>query len=196
MHCNESSFICLLSTSNYKTPMKYLQVVAGILLIGMVSCESNQPIELDYCAMLTKDQSFVNHGETDSLKRASNYFNRKALFLENFEQLLERTKREGFPQVHFEELPKDSCKNWAITMTLIHMAQAQPDQFFKDEIISLFQNEIKKGNLQPEDLAPAFRVSFTTNEFCEALKAPIQRAVLNWELGSHLDKEPRFKKCD
>ncbi len=171
-------------------------IMLAILLLGIFSCSPNKPLAMDYCEMLQRDQSFVDREETDPAKRERNHLKRQQLFIENYEQIIQCTKREGFPKVRFAHLPQDSCKYWAVTMTLIHTAQTKPEIFFGDESISLFNQQIKKGNLEPEVLAPAFRVSFTTNEFCDDLEESIRKAIKIWGMESYLNKEPKFKKCD
>lgn len=176
--------------------MKYLQLIIGILIIGMVSCKRIKPIKIDYCEMLTKDQSHVNHVDTDTSVMKENNRIRQQIFLENYEQLIQLTKGEGFPNISFDSLPQDSCKYWAVTATLIHMAQAKPEIFFSEATISLFKEQMDAGNLESEDLTPAFRISFRTNEFCDDLQAPINKAIQTWGMEPHLDSQPKFKKCN
>ena len=176
--------------------MKYQQIIIGVIIIANIGCNSNKPIEIDYCKMLTRDQSYVNREELDPVKRESNREKRKEIFIENYDQIIQLTKQKGFPNINFEDLPQDSCKYWAVTATLIHMAQSKPEIFFSEKTISLFKDEMNKGNLEPEDLTPAFRLSFTTNEFCEDLKETINKAVQVWEMKPHVNQEPKFKKCD
>jgi hypothetical protein len=176
--------------------MKYLQLIIGIIIIGIVSCKRIQPVEIDYCEMLTRDQSHVNHVETEKSVMEENNKIRHQIFLENYEQLIQLTKDEGFPNISFDSLPQDSCKYWAITATLIHIAQSKPKIFFSEETISLFKEEMDKGNLESEDLTPAFRISFVTNEFCEDLQEIINKAIQTWGMESHLNGLPKFKKCN
>lgn len=162
----------------------------------LVACKTNKPVEFDYCSMLETDQSHLNEGVADEIKRKENTSLRKKGFEENFQQILELTKQQGFPNVSFENLPKDSCKYWAVTSTLIHMAQTKPEVFFSEETTTLFKEEMNKGNLDSEDLTPAFRMSFATNEFCQNLEASINRAIQTLGMKPHLYGSPVFKKCD
>ncbi|MCC6722976.1 MAG: hypothetical protein IT258_00605 [Saprospiraceae bacterium] len=176
--------------------MKYLQLIIGILIIGIVSCERIKPNKIDYCKMLTKDQSHVNHVDTDTSVMNENNRIRQQIFLENYVQLIQSTKEEGFPNISEDNLPQDSCKYWAVTATLIHMAQAKPEIFFSEETISLFKKEMDAGHLKSEDLVPAFRISFTTNEFCDSLQETINKALQTWKMEPFLNSQPKFKKCN
>lgn len=176
--------------------MKFISLITIILTVGFWACKTNKSAELDYCKMLTKDQSHLNEGVTDPNKRKENTSLRNKGFEENFQQILVLTKQQGFPNVSFEGLPKDSCKYWAVTATLIHMAQSKPEVFFSEEITTLFKAEITKGNLDSEDLMPAYRISFTSNEFCQKLEASINQAIQTLGMEPHLNGSPSFKKCD
>jgi hypothetical protein len=175
--------------------MKRLQIIIGIFTLIALSCEHNKPIEIDYCEMLARDQYYVNRDETDQAIREENSKKRRQIFEENYEQIIKLTKQEGFPKINFENLPQDSCKYWAVTITLIHIAQSRPEIFFSQETVALFKEEMEKGNLDSKNLAPAFRVSFMTNEFCEELQKPIQDAIESWKMESHLNRKPKFRKC-
>lgn len=176
--------------------MKNIHVFVFLILASNISCQLDNPVQINYCEMLTKDQSHVDFDYTDPQVVKSNVQQRKEIFLENYKQIIALTKQEGFPNINFDSLPQDSCKYWAITATLIHMAQAWPDVFFTEETISLLKKEMEEGNLESEDLTPAFRISFHTNEFCDNLEPLIKKAIDTWEMKPHLDSEPRFKKCD
>lgn len=176
--------------------MNPIQTLAGILILAMPNCKPNKPIDIDYCDMLTKDQSYVNLEEKDEQIRMENNKKREELFVKNYEQIIQLTKQEGFPNIDRNNMPQDSCKYWGVTATLIHMAQAKPEIFFSEDNITLFESEIKKGNLEPKNLTPAFRISFITNEFCEDLREPINKAVDVWKMKTFLNSEPKFKKCN
>lgn len=168
-----------------------------LLFLGLwfISCKPAEPIVLDYCAMLETDQSYVDHDEKDETVRAENSRKRDEIFKENFVSMIELTKQDGFPDISTNETPQDSCRWWAVTMTLIHMAQAEPEVFFDEKTVSLFKNELQKGNVESENLAPPFRVSFMTNTFCNDLKEPIQEAMIAWGVESRINAEPKFKDC-
>jgi hypothetical protein len=176
--------------------MKNVLLLFISLIISFTACTSNKSVEWDFCNMLTKDQSHLNDGVTDADKRKENTSLRNKGFEENFLQILELSKQQGFPNVSFEDLPKDSCKYWAVTATLIHMAQTKPEVFFSEEITLLFKEEMNKGNLDSDDLTPAFRMSFATNEFCQNLEASINHAIQTLGMKPHLYGSPIFKKCD
>lgn len=175
--------------------MKTQQLFNGIILVGLLSCAPINTIEIDFCKMLARDQSNLNYGETDETKREENKKKRRQLFLENYKAIIQLTKDNGFPNIDFGNSPQDSCKFWAVTSTLIHMAQSKPEIFFSEETISIFKEEISKGNMESQDLTAAFRVSFITNEFCEELEKPIRKAINSWGMEAHIKREPKFKKC-
>ncbi|HMR86644.1 MAG TPA: hypothetical protein PKD51_00745 [Saprospiraceae bacterium] len=176
--------------------MKYLIIISFSIIAVCWSCKLNKKVDLDYCNMLEKDQSHMNEGVTDPDKRKENTSLRNKGFEENFQQILELTKQQGFPNVSFEDLPKDSCKYWAVTATLIHMAQTKPEVFFSEEITTLFKEEINKGNLDSDDLTPAYRISFTSNKFCQNLEASINHAIQTLGMETYLNGSPTFKKCE
>ena len=176
--------------------MKQLQLILVLLLTFTLACKNEKPIELDYCDMLSKDQSYVNKETTDTAVIERNRRLRHQIFVENYTQIVRLTKQSGFPNFDFEALPQDSCKNWALTATLIHMAQAKPEIFFSTENIALLSSEIDKGNLDSSDLFVAFKVSFVTNQFCEELRENINMAITKWRIKDLENTEANYKSCE
>lgn len=176
--------------------MKKSLILIVLLVVCVIGCKPIEPIELDYCEMLKRDQSYVDRDEPDEKVRTENNRKRGEIFIENFEALISLTKQDGFPEKGLLKTPLDSCRIWAINMTLIHMVQEKPETFFSQEIVSLFDGELKKGNLEAEDLASPIRTSFMTNRFCSDLRDPIQKAIDVWGVGSKIFREPKFKECD
>ncbi len=168
-------------------------VVISLFLIG---CSTNEPLVLDYCAMLERDQTTPDKNETDTLLRRQILDQRRQSFVENFELLLAETKQNGFPFLDQETQQSDSCKYWAVTATLIHMGQAHPHKIFTREVIDLFANEMNEGRVTSGTLFPAFSVSFVTKEFCDTLENKINLALDNWKIDRDKLRTPRFKKCE
>jgi len=166
-----------------------------IIIFCFIGCKTDKTKELDYCQILERDQSHVDHTETDTSIIAENRRIRRQYFSENFNQIIEHIKQNGFPRISRETMDQDSCKFHAIQITLIHTIQTRPEVFFSDEIISLFEKEIKNGNMQPEDLLSSFRVGFQMNNFCKDLKENIERAIHVWKITQLKNVELNYTDC-
>lgn len=163
-----------------------LKIVYGLsLVIFLISC--NQPkVDIDYCSMLEEDQSYLSSEELDQ---------RKKVFVENLETIVKEINENGFPDINpIGKPPKDSCKYWAINGTLIHISQTRPDLFYNEDHVSLFETEIKKGNLDPQVLYPAIKMG-SSREFCSDMKSQIFGAIDRWTLDAN-DFELKFKECE
>jgi hypothetical protein len=157
----------------------------AVILIALptalyLSACMKQPTELSYCEMHETDQSFVNNDKTDMERYEADREKRLQLIKANFESLVTYSMREGFPLVHPEDAVLDSCKYWAVTMTMIHTAQAQPDLFFSPEMSSFFKKEMNKGNIRRELLEQCLIIAFRTNSLSEANTAHVSTAAESW----------------
>ena len=103
--------------------------IIGFFLLGLIACKED-PIKLDYCKMISEDQSYVNTDKSDMVKFKADKAERHKIFVNNFELIMRKTKQEGFPYVSLNNYQKDSCKYSAVTMTMIHTAQSNPNVFF------------------------------------------------------------------
>ena len=158
----------------------------GFLLIVFYSCKESTVTSktLDYCKMLEDDQTLKGQ-------------DRKNVFKENFKSIIEYTQRNGFPNYDFNELPKDSCKTWAVMATLIHITQTSPELIFNNDILELFSVEIEKGNLNPEDIYPAFKVSTGGGQmFCDSLEPIINKTFDKWKMDPELREYFVFRNCE
>ena len=155
-----------------------------LLIVILMFISFEKQVELDYCKMLEEDQSFLDNSEE-----------RNKIFEKNFNQILEKTRKEGFPTVSFKDSKTDSCKYWSVTATLIHIVQSKPELLFDQEVIELFKKEMDKGNMDNDLLIPAFKISSKTREFCDTLKSKIEYSTNLWGLNSSLIKEIKYKEC-
>ena len=179
--------------------MEFRQIYnLGIFLFAVVficfGCQ-RKPYELDYCKMLKDDQSFVNQDKSDMAKFESDRAKRAELLAMNFDLLLAKTYLDGFPTIHKIITTTDTCKRQAVQITMIHAAQSNPKLFFSEGVVSIFQKELKKGNLDVDVLRKAVIISARTKEFCSALKPKINAALDAWELSQSLFQEARFVEC-
>ena len=170
--------------------------IALLLTIGLNliihSCCTQETRVIDYCQMIERDQSYTN---PDEIRADDDWMKREAIFLENFDILITETRKSGFPHIETKASGVDSCRYWAVIMTLVHMAQAHPELLFTQEIMELFKSEVEKGNLTAVALTPLFKISFVTNEFCEELKEKINQALQEWGVSGYINSQPRYKKC-
>jgi|GEM_PF-1387940 len=152
--------------------------------------------KLDYCQMLADDQSYVNNDKSDIEKYNSDRAKRSELLERNFELLIGEIRANGFPDISITGNQIDSCKNRAITITMIHAAQGKPEVFFGMENARLFQKELSNGNLDREVLRRATIIAVRTNDFCENLKPMISKSCELWGLDFSIFDQSSFVACD
>lgn len=121
-----------------------------LFLLVFFAC-GKKIVDLPYCEMHEHDQSYVNTDKSDLQKYENDRSNRLKLIENNFELLINYSKRNGFPFVEPNLSVLDSCKYWAVTMTMLHTAQTRPEHFFSKKMSIFFKKEIDKGFL-PKDL--------------------------------------------
>ena len=173
---------------------QYYTIIYFALGIGLLSCKSS-PIVIDYCEMIKSDQSFVNTDKSDMDQFNADRQARHKIFNSNFDAIMQLTSQEGFPYVSLSTYPADSCKYWAVTMTMIHTAQADPEVFFSKKVAKIFETEMKKGNLEKGLLEKSCIISSRTSEFCEHLRTDIQYATKLWGLKPDIFDESKFVEC-
>jgi len=173
---------------------RFLFLILPLMSLILFHCK-NQKIELDFCKIVELDQSFVSKDKSNMAKFESDRRNRRKLFKKNFEELIVLAKGSGFPNADLINEPKDTCISYAITLTLIHIAQSKPDLLFNKETIDLLGKELENGNLNSRDLAPAYQMSIMTTEFCNALKDKIEYASEVWGFDKKLIGKAKFKNC-
>jgi hypothetical protein len=166
----------------------------GFFLIGLVACKEN-PIQLDYCKMISEDQSFVNTDKSDMKSFQADKAERHKIFKKNFDLIMQKTKQEGFPYVSLDNYPKDSCKYWAVSMTMIHTAQSNPGVFFSKQYADLFKREMDKGNIEKKLLEQSSMITAKTIDLCDELKPTIEYATKKWGIDSDIFKEANFIQC-
>ncbi len=167
--------------------------IFAVVIILIIGCQSK---ELDYCKMLELDQSYVNTDTTDMVKMEIDRRKRKELIKNNFHELIDYAKNNGFPEMGKLDVSGiDSCRNWAVFITCFHIGQIEPQLFFEDETIEVLTKEIEKGNLKSSSLFTSFREGFRSHEFCETQKDVIRRTLQNWQIEIEKLPEIRYKKC-
>ena len=170
-------------------------IIYLIFFSSLISC-NEKSIDLDYCKMLSDDQSNVNWDKSNMMKFDDDKIKRNKKIINNFKLLIDESKINGFPRVNLDFSSPDSCKNRAVTMTMIHIAQINPNLFFGDKYSKLFKTEIDKGNLDKELLRRSSIVCFRTEEICEFLKPKIEIALNLWDIHSSILKHAKFVKCE
>lgn len=174
--------------------MKNLVILfSPILILILIGCNN----ELDYCQMLADDQSYVSKSTDSKEQRSANREKRHQLIKANFKQLIAHAESEGFPKIgSLNTSGLDSCRNWAVTMTLFHIGQIDPQLFFEDHTIDILSKEIKSGNLSNKSLVPPLREGFDNHRFCLNNKNSIREAVESWDLKLDDLPEMQFVECD
>ena len=170
-------------------------LLASIIAFVLMSCKNEASTELDYCKMLKLDQSYVSNGgtveelESDNLKR-------KDIFKDNLDQIIQYSKTNGFPEMgSLQTSGLDSCRNWAVMITLFHVGQTQPILFFEKETQQLLEKEIKEGRLKSGSLFPPLREGFEGHEFCLDRKEEMYNALIAWQLKVEELPEIKFVDC-
>lgn len=166
----------------------------GFFLLGLIACHE-QSIILDYCKMLSEDQSYVNTDKTEMVKFKADKEERHKIFKRNFELIIKKTNKEGFPYVSLNNSSIDSCKFWAVSMTMIHTAQSDPDVFFSKKYADLFKRELDKGNLEKRLLEQPSIITAKTIDLCDELKPDIDYAIKLWGIKSDIFDEANFINC-
>lgn len=166
----------------------------GIFVLLLNSCDS-KPIELDYCKMIAEDQSFVNNDKSNLEQYNLDKSKRKEIIKNNFALIMEKTKQDGFPLVSLNTYSVDSCKYWTITMTMIHIAQSDPELFFSEKYSKIFESELKKGNMERNLLEKASVITAKTIELCEEWKPKIKYATDLWGINYSIFDAAKFIKC-
>ncbi len=108
---------------------------------------------------------------------------------------MDKTRQDGFPFVSIENYQRDSCKYWAVSMTMIHTAQSNPEVFFSKKYTEIFKSELDKGNIERKLLEQSCIITAKTNELCEELQSNIKYATDLWEIEYSIFDEAKFIKC-
>jgi len=131
--------------------------------------------------MITEDQQYVNYDKSD-INYMEDKKKRHEIFENNFNRLLQVTKQDGFPKVSLKTYKQDSCKYEAVTMTIIHIAQSKPEVFFSKKIAHLFNQELRKGNIEKKLLQKSTVVMAKTMEICISQKKKMEYAINLWQI--------------
>ena len=178
-----------------KMKLKKIKIsILGFFLIALIAC-NEEPIKLDYCKMISEDQSYVNNDKSDMVKFKVDKAERHKIFKKNFDLIMQKTKQEGFPYISLNNYQKDSCKERAILMTMIHTAQSNPNIFFSKKYADLFKREIDKGNIEKELLERSSIITAKTIDLCDELKPNIEYATKKWGIDLHIFNEANFIAC-
>lgn len=169
--------------------------IIGFVLVSLMACKE-KTIALDYCKMIAEDQSYVNTNPSDSINFKADKAKRGKIFEKNFALVINKTKQEGFPYINLKNPQEDSCKYWAVSMTMIHMAQSKPAVFFSKKYVNLFKHELDKGNIEKKLLQRASLITARTIDLCEELKPQIEYASKQWAMDIDLFKQANFINCE
>lgn len=105
---------------------------------------------------------------------------------DNFNVLLQITKKTGFP--NSQNHPKDSCIHDFTLVTLIHIVQSKPKLIFNDSIITLFEDEIKKENINKIVLLTMFILYFKESYPKEKDRPMVELAIKKWQLKREMNQ--------
>ena len=170
-------------------------LIVAFFITGIIACKE-EPIALDYCKMISEDQSYVNTDKSNMVKFKADKVERHKIFKKNFELIMKKTDQDGFPYISLNNYPQDSCKYWAVSMTMIHTAQSNPQNFFSKKYVDLIKQEMDKGNIEKKLLKQSSEITARTIELCTKLKPKIEYALNRWELESTIFNEANFVKCN
>ncbi len=160
----------------------------------LFGCRENVK-DLDYCFIHETDQSFVNNDKSDMSQFQEDKLKRASLIKKNFKDLVNYSESFGFPYVEPNTSVLDSCKYWAVTMTMIHAAQIQPEEFFSEKNIKLFKKELEKGNIRIELMEQSVIIMVRTYDICRNLESAIKYALSVWGLKNNLLNDAKFIDC-
>lgn len=170
-------------------------LIIGFFVVGIIACKEDK-ITLDYCKMISEDQSYVNNDKSDMTRFNTDKAERRKIFKKNFDLIIQKTKQAGFPYVSLSNYQNDSCKYWAVSMTMVHTAQTSPDVFFSKKHADLFKSEMDKGNIEKELLERSSIITAKTIDLCDELKPKIEYALNEWQLDSDIFNKAKFITCD
>ena len=170
-------------------------LIIGFFISGIISCKEDAII-LDYCKMFSEDQSHVNTDKSDMVEFNADKAERHKIFKKNFDLIIQKTEQEGFPFVSLNNYPKDSCKYFAVSATMIHTAQSNPDVFFSKKYADLFKREMDRGNIEKKLLEQSSLFTAKTIDLCNELKPKIEYAINKWGIDSEIFKEAKFINCN
>ena len=118
-------------------------------IVVILGCKKASLNQIDFCKMLELDQSYVPNEETTMEEAMLNSQKREKIFKDNFKQLIEYSKQNGFPQIgSLKTTDLDSCKNWAIALTFFHVGQSQPKLFFEKKQPNCLKERLKMVDCQ------------------------------------------------
>lgn len=166
----------------------------AIALATLMACHK-KPLTLDYCQMIAADKTHVNMDKSDMVKFEADQAERAKIFKRNFDWIMQKTEREGFPGVSMKNRQADSCQYWAVTMTMLHTAQSNPELFFSKRYAKLFKSEMDKGNLEKVLLFQSSTLTAKTIDLCEELKPDIEYALKIWGLEPQIFDKATFITC-
>lgn len=165
------------------------------LFIFLMCCSfkiTAQEQKIDFCQMLKADQSNYCLGiefASDSCiaQRARRY----KIFEDNFKVLLQITRKAGFPNA--KNHPLDSCVYDLTIATIVHIAQSKPELMFNNSIITLFEEEIKKENLNKLILFTMFIGYAKYSNPKEKDRPMVELAIVKWKLESEIKQHIEMK---
>ena len=164
---------------------------------ALFTCKDAGQKELDFCKMLSLDQSNVFPDTINGIVVKPNSETRVKLFEQNFKQLIQYSEQNGFPELGpLKATGLDSCRRWAVVITLFHIGQSQPKLFFEKHNREVLQNEIENGRMSGGDLFAPLREGFNGHTFCIRDKDEMYAALKAWKLDSKKLPKITFVECE
>lgn len=170
-----------------------LLLLLNLVVMCMSGCGTKTASPLDYCTMLKKDQDNINLDKSDP-NYEDDRTNRINDIKKNFEELISYSRINGFPYVEINMAGSDSCKFWAITMTMIHAAQTQSEYFFSPKMAVYFQKEIDNGHLNYELIEQCIEAA-QISKICRTQRKSIHNAMTIWGMDTTTLNEFNFIEC-
>lgn len=170
--------------SFFLTCKYYRGFLCILITLSTISFSYKQKIvkPLDYCSMLDNDSKYVNY-DKNSKNYLSDKKNRYSIFKYNYENIIELSKSNGFPDLWAIESELDTCKRAAIRVTFIHIAQSDINLFYKYE--HFFKKEIEKGNMPIDLIGYGINVMLHTNELCEEEEKNLKNFLKRMDLENY-----------
>ena len=171
--------------------MRTLIILSYFLAVSLIAAGQDVK-EISLCDRLKNDQS--NLPDWDSLSKQENnlrILTRQVYFRENFSFLLNSIRKNKLV-----ELKSEKCYTRLFGMTLIHIAEVEPDLLLKKDVLDLLIAEIEKGNLQRDLLRGAIFMGKGRKGFlCNKNKAIIEYAIEKSKI-NEIDVNPVFGKIE
>ena len=125
---------------------KYSLSLFAVFVIALLSCKNKK--DIDFCHMLSLDQSHVNYDTSDMEQLEADRKIRKDLIKNNFKEIIDYSRNNQFPEMgELSATGLDSCRNWAVFITCFHIGQIAPHLYFEEGTVEVLTREMERGQL-------------------------------------------------